>query len=288
MGGSGGGGSSGQVRYPAYIEGIHEDWLDATGTDTIEASVTEVMNDALGASPYTAAVPYDPDTDITTYIAGVTDFETLVDLLSSGTGLDTLISNVLSDSRIQDEIDAYEAMLVASKLATTFPRFEAGMRNINSVMSSAFVTGKALIEEEITRDVAKFAADLRMRSHSEDALKVIQMKLEYQKAVSHMIIEAYRIKIVAKKEESDLTVDYDVADGKWDLEVFQYGANLMAAPGGGTAIPSGKKGGAGSVLAGGISGAAAGAVAGSVIQPGVGTAIGAAAGGLLGLASGLL
>jgi hypothetical protein len=288
MGGSGGGGSSGQVRYPAYVEGIHEDWLDATGTDTIDASVTEVMNDALGVSPYASAVAYDPDADITAYLAEVNDFENLVDLLSSGTGLNTLVSNILSDSRVQAEIDAYEAMLVATKTASTFPRFEAGMRDINSVMASAFVTGKALIEEEIARDVAKYAADLRMKAFSDDALRVIQMKLEFQKAVSHMVVEAYRIKIVAKKEEADLTVDYDVADGKWDLEVFQYGANVMAAPAGGTAIPSGKKGGAGSVLAGGISGASAGAMAGSAISPGIGTAIGAAAGGLMGLASGLL
>jgi hypothetical protein len=267
MGGSGGGGSSGQVRYPAYVEGIHEDWLDATGTDTIDASVTEVMNDALGASPYATATAYDPDADITAYLAEVNDFENLVDLLSSGTGLNTLVSNILSDSRVQAEIDAYEAMLVATKTASTFPRFEAGMRDINSVMASAFVTGKALIEEEIARDVAKYAADLRMKVFSDDALRVVQMKLEFQKAVSHMVVEAYRIKIVAKKEETDTTVNYDVA--------------------GGTAIPSGDKGNkAGSAMAGAISGAAMGAMAGA--PTGIGAPIGAAIGGVLGLASGFL
>ena len=52
MGGSsGGGGGSGRVSYPSYMETVHNDWLDATGTDTIEISVTQVMDAALGSSP---------------------------------------------------------------------------------------------------------------------------------------------------------------------------------------------------------------------------------------------
>lgn len=60
-----GGGSAGSVDYPAYMRDIHNDWLDAVGTDTIEVSMTSVMNTALGASPYAALVAYDPATPLT-------------------------------------------------------------------------------------------------------------------------------------------------------------------------------------------------------------------------------
>jgi hypothetical protein len=50
-------------------------------------------------------------------------------------------------------------------------------------------------------------------------------------------IEASRIKLVAKKEEADRNAGIEEADAKWDLGVFQSGANLLAAIGGGTAVP---------------------------------------------------
>ena len=286
MGGSpgssgGGGGGSGAVSYPAYMQDVHADWLNQTGADFIAQSLTDTMNTAFGASPWAAAVAYNPDADLVNLIAAPDALQTLVDLLSTGTTLDTLITNILDTTRIQDSIDAFEADLDARLLAEILPRFEAGMRDINAVTSSAFAIGRALIEENQDRQVAKYAADLRMKGFSDDAIKVIGLKLEYQKAVSQMLAEAYRIKMVAKKEEADLNIKIDENDALWDLEVFQYGANLLAGIGGGTTTPKTKQvSQTQSMLGGAMSGAAAGAM---VAGP-----WGALAGGVLGAASGLL
>jgi len=103
-----------------------------------------------------------------------------------------------------------------------------------------------------------------------------------------MSVEANRIKIVAKKEQTDQDAVIDDSDAKWDLEVFQYGGNLMAAIGGGTAIPNlAKKNAAASVIGGAMMGAASGAMVGAQIGAGGGP-YGAGIGAVLGAAVGLL
>jgi len=69
-----GGGSSGAVSYPGYMETIHNDWLDNTGLDTITSSITDIMDTAQGASPWGAQAPYDPDADIAANQAVLTAF----------------------------------------------------------------------------------------------------------------------------------------------------------------------------------------------------------------------
>jgi len=277
LGGGGGGGTSGAVSYPTYMEEVHEDWLRQVD-DTIDMSITDVMNAALGNSPFTALTAYDPSTELTSILAAPGGLETLVDLLSSGTTLDTLISQVLDESRIEDSVASFSADLNAKADVEIYPRFEAGMRDINAVMSSAFVVGRALIAEQITREVAKYEDGLRYKAWGDDAIRVIGMKLEYEKAVSQLLIESNRISIVARKEEADANAKLDEADATWDLEVFQYGSNVLASISGGTAPHQKGPSTFQSMLGGGLSGAAAGAMigGGNPLAIGAGAAIGIA------------
>ena len=287
-GGGGGGSSSGAVSHSAYLETIHSDWLDNSGVDTITDSITDVMNAALGNSPWTSLTAYDPDADLVNLLAAPNVLQTLVTLLSTGTTLDTLVSNVLDHTRIDDAVAEFAADMDARLITEVLPRFNAGMLNINAVQSSAFVIGRANIEENQDRQVAKYSADLHMKAFSDDAIKLIGLKLEYQKAVSQMIAESYRVKIVAKKEETEVNAKFDEADAQWDLEVFQYGGNLLGSIGGGVLNPNTKGSSTmQSAIGGALSGAAAGAMIGSAV-PGIGTGVGAVAGGFLGAASAFL
>ena len=289
MGGnSGGGGGSGKVSYPAFMQDALSDWLDDSGADTLTESMASVMDAAIGNSPWAGQAAYDPDADVAAMIATGGDLQTLVTLLSTGTTLDTLIADILDEDRIDDAVTEFAADLDARLTSEIIPRFERGMQDINAVVSSAFAIGRALIEENQDRQVAKYSADLHMKAFSDDAIKVIQLKLEYQRAATAVLAEIYRMKIVAKKEENDTSMEIDQKDALWDLEVFQYGGNLLASIGGGTANtkdlgPSKAQ----SMIGGALSGAAAGAMVGSTV-PGIGTAVGAVGGLILGAASGLL
>jgi len=285
----GGGSGAGVVDYPIHMKSFQESWLDHAGADTITDSITDVVNSALGNSPWIGKTAYDPDSDLTDLIAAPATLQTLVSLLSSGTSLDAVIANILSDSYIDNAVTEYAADLDARLTSEVLPRFEAGLRDINAVVSSSFVIGRALIEENQDRQVAKYSADLHLKAASDDAIKIIGMKLEYQKAVSQMISEANRIKIVAKKEESDANMEIDEADALWDIELFQYGANLLASIGGGTHSTKSPKGisKTASAIGGGMAGAAGGALVGAEVGT-AGGAWGALIGGVLGAAAGLL
>jgi hypothetical protein len=253
MGGSsgsaGGGGASGAVSHSAYLEAIHQDWLNATGVDIIEKSITEVMDTALGNSPYIGQTAYDPDTDIAAYETELALFKALIGGLSDTADWATLyaqadltLSGAAEAAIIADAV-AFEAILDADIIISTLPRFRRGMQDINAVQSSAFVLGEAVIEGFRDREVAKHTSILRLDVNArkltavEHMMQLMGRRIAWNESYSRTMIEASRIKLVAKKEESDRNLLIDATDAKWDLEVFQYGANLLASIGGGTAIP---------------------------------------------------
>ena len=304
-GGDGGGGSSGRVSYPPYMEGWHGDVLNQT-TDIINISVTDAMNAAFGNSPFTVETAYDPNVEVAAILAASSDLDYLVDLLSKGTGLDTLVSSVLDNSRvttaiadfddaITDLVNQVSIDLTSVVAVNQIPKFEAGMRDIGAVVSSAFPIGRAIIDKEVVNQTAKiagelrlqqakFASDLHNKVFSETALAIIQLKLQYQYQLSALAIEANRLKIVAKKEEVDTNLEIVKVDATWDLEVFKYGSNVLGSIAG-TAVSQGSNLHTGSSVGSAIGGAFSGVAAGAMIGGGPGGAI---IGGLLGMASGFL
>ena len=118
---------------------------------------------------------------------------------------------------------------------------------------------------------------------SSQMLRLMLQRIAWEEGYMRTVVEGKRIKIIAKKEETDMDAQIDARDAVWDLSTYQYGANLLAAPGGGTVLPeSNKPSQAQSAIGGALSGAAAGAVASG------GNPLGALAGGLLGAASAFL
>lgn len=300
MGGSGGG-SSGKVDYPDYMKAVHEDWLSQDGSDAIESSVTEIMSAALGSSPFASTTVYDPDTELGTAWTAVGAFNTVVDAMDSEVDWTSAIAaavsefdaNVFESTQLDDEINAFKQTLDDQLDYIDIPKFEAGMRDANSVLSSAFAIGKAVIFGMHNRNIAKFSADLRTKvsvGRLEWVLKAAETMLsnqvsrvEFEKTVAALSVEAKRIHIVAKKEECDTQIKIDESDARWDLEVFQYGSNVLSSIGGGTASTAGgKMSPMASALGGALSGAALGA------QVTGGNPYGAMIGGVLGLGMSLL
>lgn len=274
---NGGGGGSGKVDFPTYMKEIHEDWLRES-SDTINSSMTSIMNAALATDPWTGKSAYNPTTAVSEITSAADYFFNVADLLSCGTDLCSVMSNVMSDDRITDSVNAFTNDLDVQMNKTTTARFKAGMRSINAVYSSAFVGGMAFIEAQKTREVAKYTAGLRLQHYSQDALRVIELYMTFQKAAADSIIEANRMKIVAMKEYTDREHEIDMADALWEMEVFQHGANLLGAIGGGTATPGSRSrpNPVASALGGALSGGAAGFKlsggnpAGAVIGAGLG------------------
>ncbi len=300
MGSSGGGGSSGAVSHSPYLETAHADWLNSTGADLMVSSVTDVMNSAIGNSPWTAKLAYDPDADIASFEAATAAFRLLLTGLSDTVNwaalyaqADTTLAGP-AEIAITADVAAYAAIIDDSITTETLPRFRRGMQDINAVQSSAFVIGEAIIEAFRDRDVAKYLSTLRMGiedkklTATEQMMNMMARRIGWEDDYVKFVVESMRIKIVAKKEEMDQNATIDEADSKWDLEVFQFGANVMAASAGGTST-TGVKGvsKAQSAIGGALMGGAAGWMVGAEIGSGGGP-YGAAIGAVLGAAVSLL
>jgi hypothetical protein len=303
MGGSGsggGGGGSGRVDYPDYMKTVHNDWLDQTGSDTIEASITDVMNAAIGASPYTGANAADPTTPLADAWTAVCAFNTVVDNLDHEADWLSAIAaarseydnNIVDSTQIDDDVEAFAQVLQDTLDYVEVPKMKAGYRDANAVLSSAFPIAEAVIRGMGMRDVAKYATELRVKNHflraewihnaADKMLTSLLQRVTFEQAVAQLSVEAKRIHIVAKKEQVDQDLDIDAKDGRWDLETFKYGGNLLAAIGGGTVNAAGEPTKGQSALGGAMSGAAAG------FQLSHGSPIGGAIGGVLGLAASFL
>lgn len=139
-------------------------------------------------------------------------------------------------------------------------------------------------ESVLKRETLRVGTIATERAYNAGVAEIIMSKdiqhLTLYQALGQLTTEANRIKIVAKGEENERNITFDKLDATWDLEMYQYGANMLASIAGATAATSGREPStAQSVLGGAMSGAAMG----SAIMPGMGTAIGAVAGGLAGL-----
>lgn len=300
MASAGGGSSSGRIDFPDHMKVVHQDWLDQTGTDTIESSMVDSMNDALGGSPYTSMTAYDPSTPLTAMDTAVGAFNTRVDALDPDGDWETMVDSVVAkadaavfdDTYVNADIAAFRAELEDQLTNTVLPRFQAGLRDVNAVMSSAFVIGESIIEGMLTNDVTKYGTDLRLKLNIqrndfivkgvESVLRNLYAIAELEKNVAHYTIESQRMRVAALKEKKDTENSILVKNGRWDLETYQYGANLLAAIGGGTVVPSSADGP--SSLQSAIGGALSGAAVGAAVGQGNGwiTGGGALLGGLLG------
>ena len=168
MGSSGGGGASGAVSHSAYLEAVHNDWLNNSGVDLLTRSMTDVMESAIGNSPWTGLVAYDPDTDIASYEAVLAAFSVLLSGLDDKADwadfynqADLTIGGVGETALIADAA-AFGAILDSDLNTKILPRFRRGMQDINAVVSSAFPIGEAIIEGFRDRELAKYISALRL------------------------------------------------------------------------------------------------------------------------------
>lgn len=106
--------------------------------------------------------------------------------------------------------------------------------------------------------------------------------VDMNRALASLVTEFNRLKIVASQEYLDRTLDLDIKNALWDVNVYQYGTNVLSGIGAGGQIMPEKMSAAQSALGGALSGAAIGIQSGNP----AGVAIGALVGGIGGYLAG--
>lgn len=310
-GGSGGGGSSGKVEWPEYFQTFHSKILDGTGVVNVNSSLADEMNTALATNPFTAIVPFDPQYAIldmhhfldSFMVNKYNEIPSTVWHDNIVAGKAALTDHVYSESEIIAAEAAFNNIIDDEYEVSDLPRFQRGMQDVNAVVSSAFVTGKALLDRKIVHQKAQFAMDLRLQNYRDKTSTLMNAvgPINYHAFQSFLLqcmqldIEAHRYEIVAQKEYVDQEARIEESEAKWHLEVFTIGGNVLASGHGGVSSPTPKATPIQSAIGGAMSGAAMGGMLGwGATQMGVtgtlagmgpvgwGIGIGALLGGLMG------
>ncbi len=276
----GGGGGSGdtktEIRYAGYIEDKHKDFL---------VTMQNRRNDAIDDSPFANYT----DIDIEPAFFGIgyliSSFPSLYDMYGkfmAGLDIDVLYGQIFEDTVNAPEINslvAAEGVMMDDDIdMNVLPRFQTGMRDINSVMSSSYVCGRAAIEDARVKALSRFSAELKYRM-----IPVVtdrwKTHLEWNKSVVMNYAEIMKFYYSAKMDIDDVNYSMKAKDVLWPFTVLEYERAAIGTLQGAQTTSSDVAGT--SQVSKSISGALGGAAAGAS----VGGPWGAAAGGVLGLAA---
>ncbi len=307
----GGGGPSGSVNFPDYMEEIHVSWLTGGTVDdpalNIASTVEDAMNVALspGGNPYGGAVAFQAQLELikmedehASYEAFVDDFvpahrtsilspvhadfwEKYVDIVEEVYG-DTVIPEVeivASGIAFRNRQDINRRLNIA--------RYAGGMSDINGVHASTFILGLMNLETEFAKTVSDFEANLRYQVKDTKSklivtgvsqmMEMLKMKLSAASDLVSLQNEIVRGIITSNREEKIRALEIEVKESLWDLTTFQFGANLLASINGGVNPVLNQPNQLQSTLGGTARGAAAGAQFGSegaIVGGGIGALIG--------------
>ena len=170
---------------------------------------------------------------------------------------------LIPDKYISDVVEKFECDR-RSTLAASRSRFNAGMADVDCVMNSAFLIGQSMLELFHQREVDKFDADLRFKAHQDrvefvrtapDSIRefstrrwgyilqaITQMakmqddRIRAQYSAATLQTEISKMTIAAQVEQTNTDAQFDEKEAVWDLELFQYGANVLGAIGGGSTV----------------------------------------------------
>lgn len=298
----GGGGSSGKVSWPEYLQTVHKQLLrgDTQADLDDNISIYDALNDAWDNSPYSDAFTYDPTLDI---VATQNQFEQFNHQLQMVDPADRYeeyhdlvkgkVDETYSDEYIATLIAAREQQMVAPTMRAV-ARLAAGARDVNAVMTSAFILGIADIEarglQEITTSVYNEVGQARLRLLSEGMQQVYQTlynRVNGEQVAAQLQAEINRVKVVAMKEFIEGDLELSVKDRTWNLELWQPAGNMLAAIQGGTSNPTNVQkdrtstSTIGGAIGMGSSGAMLGLAVGGPLGAGIGAVLGGGAGALL-------
>lgn len=282
MGKGSGGDSSATVRYAGYIEDKHKDFLN---------EIVVRRTAAIDNSPYASSVAIASDDGFFGVGYTLASFPSLYDMYGkfmAGLDVEVIYDQIYGDlmeGPVTHNLVSAESAFLSDELESdTLPRFELGMTNLNSIMSSTFIVGRALLEEARVKNVAKYSAALQY-ALLPIAAQRWQAHLEWNRSVVLVYSEMMKLYFGAKMDVDNHNKEIVAKDRLWPFTVLDYERVAIAALQGATKSTSSAAGssGVGRALSGALGGAASGAMIGSAV-PGIGTVAGAVVGGLLGLA----
>lgn len=149
-----------------------------------------------------------------------------------------IYEDMVNDPAINKAIAAESVYLDDELNRTSLPKLTAGMRDMNAVMSSSFIYGKALLESDKVKMINKFSADLKI-----EAMRLALQRWSTHLQWNHNVIEQY-IKMnetfwSLRQSWTDQVIKIETGDKKWPLEVLDIYRACVGALNGAAAAQQG-------------------------------------------------
>lgn len=278
-GGGGGGGGTTVIRYAPYIEDKHSSLLG-----TYRHYVSAFMSSYY--SPYKdfTAIEVDKAFFGTGYV--ITSFPSLYDMfgkfiagLDIGVLYDQVFASTVNSAEVKNLITQEAVAMDEDIKANVLPRFQIGMRDINAVVTSSFVIGKAMIEDTRVKSLQKFSAQIKAQliPYAIDRWKT---QLEWNKNTVMAYAEIMKLYYLVKLDVEARNYDYMLKNTLWPFTVMEFErAALGTLQGAYNQTKTGDEPStAGKALSGALSGAAIGSMVGGPVGATIGVGVGLLAG----------
>jgi hypothetical protein len=277
------------IRYAPYIESHHQQFLN------IVANKRDAIIDESPYEGYTAITYEDAFFGSGYTLASFPSIYDMFGKFMAGLDIDSLFTQILNDSlsnvAIDNAVSAHAIELSDDIEQNASPRLVTGLRDINSVLSSSFIVGKAMLETARIKALSKYSADLD-KAMIPIANERWKTHLGWNTSVISMYGELMKLYFTAAMDLDNHNYGMVAKDRLWPFTVLDYVRACLGALQGAQKQSSSVAGSSASDAQKAVSGAMTGAAGGAMIgaQTGFegGGVWGAVIGGVLGAAASFL
>jgi hypothetical protein len=267
MGGKGGGSSESTVRWAPYVEAAHIELIEnyqnyrtwALIPDPVKGLYNWDYSGGLISSPFRDYVPLDLETaffgaglDISSLTPLFDVYDQLITAMDLNASFNAIFADTVNGTVIDDLVSAQATKLSDDLEQVAYPRFECGLRDINSVISTSFVMGKAVMEQGRTKALAAYDAELRYRLYP---LVIERWKatIDWTRLSFEQYVNTLKFYITVQEEFEKHTMEVRAKNSLWVFTILEYERGCAAALAGPQAATNEVKGASkGEQIAGGV------------------------------------
>jgi hypothetical protein len=254
--------------FPPHMKSFHQELItgkNEQGSTTLaeadfdlDNNVVSLINDVdttSGGNPYDGLSAYDPDGDLSNAQTKIDYWNALITAIDANDTVEEAVEDALSvvdsdydlDTYIDGLVDDFEQRSKGAFLRNV-SRVTAGMFDIRSVMTSQFGMALANMEQDRQDQLNDIDARFRLQEHKDRMMMALQIsndmhrlrsaQLQGIQGAAGMQQEMSKMKIVAKQDQTNTDLEWEVRESLWDLDLLQnYGAGMLSALSGAPMAP---------------------------------------------------
>jgi len=206
-------------RYAPYIENLHNDFLN---------NIVERQNIALGKYLYDSYTHLDVDSNFFSIGYTLSSFPSLVEMFGTHmAGLDIEVywndsfGKIVKDSNVNEVIEKEIELLDDKTIKENLTKFQLSMRDTNTVTSSSFVVGKAVIEDRRLKSIEAISLNNKVDLFlTEDKNYTVSLNHEKELISTYaLLMKGY---FISKINTDNSNYKFDTKKVIWPFEAMSF------------------------------------------------------------------